>query len=58
MNDFDTGTLPDKPDVTAPDGAGVRILLNLKGGSMAHFELLPGQTWTVGGIVGRGVGPS
>ena len=28
-----------KPDVTAPDGSDVRILLLLKGGSMAHFEL-------------------
>ena len=44
MTHFETKVLPDKPDVTAPDGAGVRILLNLKGGSMAHFELLAGQT--------------
>lgn len=31
------------PRVTAPDGSEVRILLALEGGSMAHFELRPGQ---------------
>ena len=46
MTDFETKALPDRPDTIAPDGAGVRILLDLKGGSMAHFELLPGQTST------------
>ena len=44
MTDFSTAKLPLKPDVIAPDGAGVRILLSLEGGSMAHFELLPGQS--------------
>jgi len=44
MTDFATKMLPDKPDITAPDGAGVRILLDLEGGSMAHFELQPDQT--------------
>lgn len=39
-----TKVLPDKPDVTAPDGSQVRILLSLDRGSMAHFELAPGQT--------------
>jgi mannose-6-phosphate isomerase-like protein (cupin superfamily) len=36
--------LPAQPDVVAPDGSDVRILLALGGGSMAHFELGPGQT--------------
>lgn len=40
---FETKSLPGKPDVTAPDGSDVRILLSLKGGSMAHFELAPGK---------------
>lgn len=31
-------------DAIAPDGSDVRILLGLKGGGMAHFELGPGQT--------------
>ena len=44
MTDFATKLLPVKPDVTAPDGADVRILLDLQGGSMAHFELQPGHT--------------
>ena len=42
MASFDTKTLPDQPDVTAPDGSHVRVLLSLAGGSMAHFELAPG----------------
>ncbi len=41
---FETKSLPAKPDVTAPDGSDVRILLALKGGSMAHFELAVGRT--------------
>lgn len=44
MNDFKTMRLPALPDVVAPDGSGVRILLGLSGGGMAHFELAPGQT--------------
>jgi mannose-6-phosphate isomerase-like protein (cupin superfamily) len=40
---FDTAWLPADPDVTAPDGSAVRVLLRLAGGSMAHFELGPGQ---------------
>lgn len=44
MTDFQTLRLPAAPDVTAPDGADVRILLALDGGSMAHFELAPGET--------------
>lgn len=35
--------LPGAPDVVAPDGSDVRILLRLGGGSMAHFELAAGQ---------------
>lgn len=35
--------LPDQPDVTAPDGSDVRILCGLRGGSMAHFSLAPGE---------------
>jgi mannose-6-phosphate isomerase-like protein (cupin superfamily) len=36
-------TLPGASDVLAPDGAEVRILLSLAGGSMAHFLLPAGQ---------------
>jgi mannose-6-phosphate isomerase-like protein (cupin superfamily) len=36
--------LPSRPDVLAPDGSQVRILLSLAAGSMAHFRLDPGQT--------------
>ncbi len=39
---FVTQTLPAAPDVTAPDGSGVRLLPRLAGGSMAHFTLAPG----------------
>jgi mannose-6-phosphate isomerase-like protein (cupin superfamily) len=42
MSGFATKRLPEKPDVAAPDGSQVRILLRLDGGSMAHFELAPG----------------
>jgi mannose-6-phosphate isomerase-like protein (cupin superfamily) len=44
MANFETMTLPAEPDVLAPDGSQVRILLRLDGGSMAHFRLEPGQT--------------
>jgi mannose-6-phosphate isomerase-like protein (cupin superfamily) len=44
MSDFETMKLPDRPDLAAPDGSGVRIHLGLTGGGMAHFELPPGQT--------------
>jgi len=44
MTEFSTRHLPTEPDVTAPDGSDVRILLELKGGGMAHFELAPGET--------------
>jgi mannose-6-phosphate isomerase-like protein (cupin superfamily) len=43
MTPFPAMTLPDAPDLLAPDGSEVRILLSLTGGSMAHFRLAPGQ---------------
>jgi hypothetical protein len=36
----------DAATVTAPDGARVRVLLALRGSSMALFELEPGQVST------------
>jgi mannose-6-phosphate isomerase-like protein (cupin superfamily)/heme-degrading monooxygenase HmoA len=36
--------LPADPDVTAPDGCDVRILLRTERGSTAHFELGPRRT--------------
>jgi mannose-6-phosphate isomerase-like protein (cupin superfamily) len=44
MDDFSTKRLSVDPDVIAPNGSDVRILLGLAGGSMAHFELAPGET--------------
>ena len=44
MTKFETKHLPIERDAVAPDGSDVRILLGLKGGGMAHFELGPGQT--------------
>jgi mannose-6-phosphate isomerase-like protein (cupin superfamily) len=44
MATFETKQLPAARNVVAPDGSDVRILLGLKGGGMAHFELAPGQT--------------
>jgi mannose-6-phosphate isomerase-like protein (cupin superfamily) len=41
---YDTRRLPAACDAVAPDGFAVRLLLTLNGGSMAHFELPPGQT--------------
>lgn len=41
--EFDTRRLPATPDVVAPDGSDVRVLLRLDRGSMAHFELRPGR---------------
>lgn len=43
MPPFATKTLPASPDVLAPDGSEVRLLHQVKGGSMAHFKLAPGQ---------------
>jgi mannose-6-phosphate isomerase-like protein (cupin superfamily) len=39
---FETRTVGAAPDATAPDGTAVRLLLSLRGGSMAHFELPAG----------------
>lgn len=44
--EFSTKRLPVARDHVAPDGSNVRILLGLKGGGMAHFELPAGQTST------------
>jgi mannose-6-phosphate isomerase-like protein (cupin superfamily) len=41
---FQTKRLPEAVDVIAPDGAEVRILLQLEGGSMAHFQIGAGET--------------
>jgi mannose-6-phosphate isomerase-like protein (cupin superfamily) len=46
MPDPGTKRLPVAPDVVAPDGSDVRVLLVLRGGGLAHFELAPGQTST------------
>ena len=40
----ETMRLPADPDVIAPDGSEVRILLGLRGGGMAHFQLAAGET--------------
>jgi mannose-6-phosphate isomerase-like protein (cupin superfamily) len=44
MPQFDTLHLPPDPSTKAPDGSDVRVLLGLKGGGMAHFELAAGRT--------------
>lgn len=46
MQKFETKRLPVERDAVAPDGSDVRILLGLRGGEMAQFELPPGQTST------------
>jgi mannose-6-phosphate isomerase-like protein (cupin superfamily) len=43
QEEFDTMQLPGVPDVVAPDGSDVRVLLSLGRGSMAHFELGAGR---------------
>jgi mannose-6-phosphate isomerase-like protein (cupin superfamily) len=40
---FTEKLLPAQHDDVAPDGSHVRLLLRLAGGSMAHFELGPGE---------------
>ena len=40
---FKTSRLPARPDIVAPDGSDVRILLKTPRGSMAHFELAGGR---------------
>jgi mannose-6-phosphate isomerase-like protein (cupin superfamily) len=44
MSRLEVKRLGAEPDVIAPDGGEVRILLALGGGSMAHFQLAPGET--------------
>jgi mannose-6-phosphate isomerase-like protein (cupin superfamily) len=44
MERFDTKRLPALRDAIAPDGSDVRVLLQLNGGSLAHFELPAGET--------------
>jgi len=44
QEDFVTKRLPSKLDFRAPDGSNVRLLVSGRNGSMAHFELPPGQT--------------
>jgi mannose-6-phosphate isomerase-like protein (cupin superfamily) len=41
--DYATKRLPELPDVVAPDGSDVRVLLATARGSMAHFELAGGR---------------
>jgi mannose-6-phosphate isomerase-like protein (cupin superfamily) len=43
MNQFATMRLPTDPVTGAPEGSGVRFLLGLSAGSMAHFRLGAGQ---------------
>jgi mannose-6-phosphate isomerase-like protein (cupin superfamily) len=44
MTHFEAMHLPSRRTAIAPDGSDVRVLLGLKGGGMAHFELAPNQT--------------
>src|SRR5499427_4182214 len=44
MTDFTTMRLPRMADAVAPDQSNVRVLLQLHGGGLAHFELAPGKT--------------
>lgn len=44
MAEFGTKCLPVSRDTVAPDGSDVRILLEVTGGGMAHFELAQGET--------------
>jgi mannose-6-phosphate isomerase-like protein (cupin superfamily) len=37
-------TLQLRPDAVASDGSEVRVLLQVRGGGLAHFELAAGQT--------------
>ncbi len=46
--DFGTRALPAEPDLTAPDGSQVRVLLSLSTGSAAHFQLAPGEVSRAG----------
>ena len=44
MTEFATTRLSSQPTEPAPDGSTLRALLGLGGGTLAHFELRPGQT--------------
>ncbi|NIS79802.1 MAG: cupin domain-containing protein [Anaerolineales bacterium] len=44
MSEFETVCLPIERTTVAPDGSDVRILLELGGGGLAHFEIAPGET--------------
>ena len=44
MSEFETKRLPAAATTTAPDGSDVRVLLGLRGGGMAHFQLAAGRT--------------
>ncbi len=44
MSGFSTKRLPVQADAVAPDGSDVRVLVQLRGGSLAHFQFAPGQT--------------
>jgi mannose-6-phosphate isomerase-like protein (cupin superfamily) len=46
MDRFETLRIPLARTAVAPDGSDVRVLLGLRGGGMAHFELGAGQTST------------
>ena len=41
---FQTKRLPANRDAVAPDGSDVRVLLQVRGGGLAHFELAAGDT--------------
>lgn len=41
---FQTKPLPRDRDAVAPDGSDVRVLLQVRGGGLAHFELAAGQS--------------
>lgn len=42
MTEFASLAFPSEPTVQAPDGSDVRVLLGLRGGGMAHFQLAAG----------------
>ena len=46
MQPFETKQRPVARDAVAPDGTDVRVLLQLAGGGMAHFQLAPGEVST------------
>ena len=46
MDEFATMRVLVARTTVAPDGSDVRVLLGLKGGGMAHFQIAPGETST------------